>query len=62
MLRDTPVADPDNTTVVTDPQAQQALNGDREESWQGGTASDWVGKVEDETEAKTSLASEGMHC
>ena len=56
------MADPDNTTVVTNPQAQQALNGDREESWQGGTASDWVGKVEDETEAKTSLASEGMHC
>ena len=53
-------ASPDNTAVVTDPQAQQALNGDEEESQQGGTTNDGVGNVEDETEAKKSPASEGM--
>ena len=53
-------AAPDNTAVATDPQAQQALNGDGEESRQGGTANDGVGNVVDEMEAKKSLASEGM--
>lgn len=52
--------DPDNTAVVTDPQAQQALNGDEKESRQDGTANNGVGNVENKTEAKTSPASEGM--
>ena len=46
-------ASPDNTTVVTDPQAQQALNGDGEESRQGRTAKDVVGNVKNDTEAKS---------
>ena len=46
-------ASPDNTTVVTDPQAQQALNGDGEESRQGWTAKDVVGNVKNDTEAKS---------
>ena len=46
-------AAPDNTAVATDPQTQQALNGDGEESRQGGTANDGVGNVVDERRPKS---------
>ena len=53
-------AAPDNTAVATDLQAQQALNGDGEESRQGGTANDGAENAMDETEPKKSPASKGM--